>query len=319
MPDQRAARTDRLRHRQQGRHGRIPALVPALDGRRRDNTPIGQPGRGRGLLLLPLHQVQVKRRLPQGIGLVVQLIVETHRIGRHHRGQLRQCHLGGLQQPAARLQAGILGQQLVGRRHAAGEFGEIDPERPRALTHPVDQLLKRVQRPPVRRPQSDQLASDLRAALPLDIPPGHQPAHRVADKHNPRIRMGRVKATPPLQLWLHQSLQPAPVITVRQAPVIRHRQEIPRRPARPDPHQPEGRLKPAQQPLITHLDRPKTRQHMQVRHHRHRLDPITGMLIPHTLRQPSCCRLPPNVRTARSAAPPTAPTPAPRRGSASTP
>lgn len=80
------------------------------------------------------------------------------------------------------LDAGVLGEELVGRWQAPGEVRQIHGERPEALADAVHQLLQGVERAAMRRPHRDQLAGDRRAALLVEIPAGDEATHRMTDE-----------------------------------------------------------------------------------------------------------------------------------------
>ena len=80
--------------------------------------------------------------------------------------------LGGFRQVAAVLDAGVFGQQLVQGWHAAGEAGQADAEGPEPLAGSVDELFEGPGGAAVGRAEGDELAGDLGAAAPFDVPAG---------------------------------------------------------------------------------------------------------------------------------------------------
>jgi hypothetical protein len=152
--------------------------------------------------------------------------VEAHRVGDHRGVQLGQGDAGGPGQVPAVLEAGVFGQQLVQGRHAAGEPGQVDPERPEPGVGAVDQLAQGPGRAAVRGAQRDQLAGDLGSAALFDVPAGDQPAHGVAHEHHLGVGVGSALVPPPLQGRLDDRGEPAGVVPARQPPVIGDRQQV---------------------------------------------------------------------------------------------
>ena len=118
------------------------------------------------------------------------------------------------------LEAGVFGQELVQGRHAAGEPGQVDPERPEPGVGAVDELAQGAGRAAVGGAERDELAGDLGAAALFDVPAGDQPAHRVAHEHDLGVGVGSALVPPLLQGRFDDRAEPLGVVPAGQPPVV---------------------------------------------------------------------------------------------------
>lgn len=175
------------------------------------------------------------------------------------------------QVPVALIQARVYRQQLVHRRERAEQPRQVHHRDGTELfAHPVDQEIQRVQRPPVRGAEGDQLAGVPPAVQALQEIPGHQAAHRMPDQD--QLGIGRLQ--PPLvQPPAGLLLQPPRRDPVIPPPVIREREEIPARR--------EGELAlQVRRQLGIPVDLPQPRDQVQIRDHHRRGDPVVGVPVP---------------------------------------
>ena len=155
--------------------------------------------------------------------------MEQHGVLDHLRAQLGQAEFGGLGQ-AIRAggggEAGVLGQQLVQGRHAAGELGQVDAERPEIRADTVDERAERARRSPVGGTECDELTGQFRAAALLDVPARDQAAHRMADEDDPGVVVGVALRAPAVKRGFHDRFQALPVVPVGQPPVVRNEKQV---------------------------------------------------------------------------------------------
>ena len=114
----------------------------------------------------------------------------------------------------ARIQAREDRQQLVDRRERARELRQV--EQPQ-LADAVAERVERVQRAAIRRPEGDQRARVLEAAEHLDVVAADQPAHRVRDEDDLRVR---VRLPAPREPALGLALEPPRGDAVVAPPVV---------------------------------------------------------------------------------------------------
>ncbi len=170
----------------------------------------------------------------------VEIVVERHRV-RDPRGvQPGQRRLGRLQQLAPdAVDAGVLREQLIARRHRPRERGQVDP----GLAHAVDQLADGLRGPAVRCAERHERPRDLRAAELVEVPARDEAAHRVADEDDLCVRpLGRRRAPAFERLRdapLEQFRRPA----VGEPPVVREEHAV--LGGEPEPRRREEALQPA--------------------------------------------------------------------------